>query len=46
MTDGGRHRSDRPAGATGWASVLGVVLLSFAVAGLVLAVALLVLGAA
>jgi hypothetical protein len=43
MTDGGRHRSDRPAGATGWAAVLGLILLALAIAGLVLSVALLAL---
>ena len=43
--DSGRHRSDRPAGATGWATVLGLVLLCFAVAGLVLSITLLVLQA-
>jgi hypothetical protein len=39
MTDGGRHRSDRPAGSTGWAAVLGLVLLALAVAALTVLVA-------
>lgn len=43
MTDGGRHRSDRPAGATGWAAVVGVVLLSLAIASAALLLALVLL---
>lgn len=43
MTDGGRHRSDRPAGTAGWAAVLGLVLLAVGIAAVTVLAATLVL---
>lgn len=43
MADGGRHRSDRPAGTAGWAAVTGIALVAVGVAVAVLLLALLLL---
>jgi hypothetical protein len=43
MADGGRHRSDRPPGLAGWATVVGLVLLAVVVATAVVLGAVLLL---